>query len=215
MTGPWHIRIADLLAKILEKPVTAIAGVVAALFLVSCSKQSEQSQKIEDYLEKQYGALGKTTEEILSHEAATNRFTVLGALEWRISQKADARGDNSLTDTERRLLAAAQVDGEVKNGGFNQYFFNSSGDNADVALAGLNDIGAIGAAGLLERAMAVFPGRKWPKAVSARRDLMEQIASQSKSVWDKCDHEFYMLKEDVNDLLLGYAKKKKSDIVLP
>ena len=193
--------------------IVAVALVVA--FGIPRWKQSQRAKKFDDYFEKQYGALGKTADEILSHENPTNAFTVLGALHWRIGQKAEARGESSLTDTERRLLAAYWVEAEVNNGGFDQYFFNSAGDNAELALAGLKEMGAVGAAALLERAMTVFPGGKPLADRFKRQEVMERIAAQSKPVWEKCDSEFYKPKERISDLTLAYAKKKRAEIVLP
>jgi hypothetical protein len=188
---------------------------VVALFAIPRWNQAQRARKMDDYFEQQYALLGQTTDEILSHENATNGYTVLGALHYRISQKAEGRGERSLTDTERRLLAAYWVEAEVNNGGFDQYFFNSAGDEAEAALAGLKDMGAAGAAALLERAMAVFPGGKPPADRFERQKVMEQIAHQSKPVWDKCDDEFYALTESISDLSLAYARKKRAEIVLP
>jgi hypothetical protein len=193
--------------------IVAVALVV--VFGVPRWKQAQRAKELGGWFEKEYGGMGKTMDEILGHETATNSFTVLGALHWRIGLKAEARGERSLTDTERRLLAAYWVEAEVNNGGFDQYFFNSAGDNAEVALAGLKDMGAAGAAALLERAMAVFPGGKPPADRFKRQGVMEQIASQSKAIWNKCDDEFYKLKESISDLSLAYAKKKRAEIVLP
>jgi hypothetical protein len=193
--------------------IVAVALVV--VFGIPRWKQAQRAKKFGDYFERQYGALGKTTDEILSHENPTNGFSVLGALHWRIGQKVEARGESSLTDTERRLLAAYWVEAEVNNGGFDQYFFNSAGDNAEAALAGLKDMGAAGAAALLERAMAVFPGGKPPADRFKRQEVMQQIAAQSRPVWEKCDSEFYKPKESIGDLSLAYAKKRRAEIVLP
>jgi len=192
-----------------------LAIAFVAVFTIPRLKHTGRARKVDDWFEKQYGALGKTTEEILSHESTTNAFEVLGALHWRIGQKADARGESSLTDTERKLLAAYWLEAEVNNGGFDQYFFNSAGDNAEAALAGLKEMGASGAAALLERAMAVFPGGKPPPDRFKRQDAMEKVANQSKPVWDKCVDEFYKLKESISDLSLTYAKQKRTEIVLP
>jgi len=192
-----------------------IAIVAVLLFALTKWKQAQRASKADDYFEKQYGAPGKTTDKILSHEDTNSTYKVLGALHYRIGQKAEARGERILTDTERRLLAAYWVEAEVNNGGFDQYFFNSAGDNAEAALSGLKEMGADGAAALLERAMAVFPGGKPPADRFKRQEVMEQIAGQSKPVWEKCDSEFYKLTESISDLSLAYAKKKRAEIVLP
>jgi hypothetical protein len=159
------------------------------------------------FAEKEYGPLGTTTEEIFSHEDSK----VLGALNYRIGQKPETR----ITETERRLIAVYWLDGEVHNGGFDQYFFNSAGNDSEAALAGLKEMGASGAAALLEQAMAVFAGGKAPADRQRRQQAMEKIRTQSKPVWDRCDNEFYELKEDLGQLTLAYAKKKKAEIILP
>ncbi len=195
--------------------VFIVAVVVIIAFAIPRWKQAQRNSKAEAWFEKEYGSFGKTTGEILSHDGSNEVSKVLGALQYRIGQKADAHGERSLTDTERKLLAANEVGAEVNNGGFDQYFFNSSGDSAESALAGLKEMGASGAASLLDRAMAVFPGGKPPADRFKRQDAMEQIASQSKPVWEKCDSEFYKLTESITDLSLAYAKKNKAEIVLP
>ena len=83
----------------------------------------------------------KTTDEILSHYTGTNGFTVLTVLLSRIGQKADARGETSLTETEHRLVAAYLLEAAVNNGGFARYFFNSTGNDAEAALTELKEMG--------------------------------------------------------------------------
>ncbi len=173
------------------------------------------SESLASYSEKTYGSLGNTAEEILSHESDDNKQHVLPALSYRIAQKVGERGWERLTGTERHLLAVQSLEAEVFNGGFDQYFFNSTGDDAEVALAGLKEMQATEAAVLLERAMAVFPGGKPPTSRTARWKVMDEIESLSKPVWNKCDNEFYHRKEDLGQLSLAYAKKNRAQIILP
>ncbi|MEW6304801.1 MAG: DMP19 family protein [Verrucomicrobiota bacterium] len=186
-----------------------------ALIQAMLEQAQVAAQRMAAYAEREYGPLGSTTDEILSHENDDKKGNVLGALFYRIGLKAESRGESSLTETERRLCAAHGLDGEVNNGGFDQYFFNSTGDAAETALAGLKDMGATAAAALLERAMAVFPGGKPPVDRERRQEEMEKIESRSKPVWDQCDREFYDCKEDISELCLAYARKKRAEIVLP
>ena len=68
---------------------------------------------------------------------------------------------------------------------------------------------------LLERAMAVFPDGKPPTDRQRRQEAMDRMESRSKPVWNKCDSEFYDQKEDIGELCLQYAKKKRAEIILP
>jgi hypothetical protein len=57
----------------------------------------------------------------------------------------------------KRMFCTTQLaEGEIDNGGFHQYFYNSSGEFAPDAVDGLLLIGAAEHAELLQRAMAVF-----------------------------------------------------------
>lgn len=175
----------------------------------------ETSARISALMEKDYGPLGTTTDEILSHESDEHASKVLLALLYRIGEKANKRGIQSLTPVERHLPAVSTLEAEVVNGGFDQYFFNFSGGDSETALAGLKEIGATGAARLLERAMAAFPGGKPPPDREKRWKAMEKVASEADSLWAACDKEFYDLKESIDDLLLAYAKRRRSEIILP
>ena len=63
--------------------------------------------------------------------------------------------------------------------------------------------------------MGVFPGGRPPGDRLKRREAVEQLASQAKSVWEQCVAEYYVDNERLRDLSLAYAQKKKADIVLP
>lgn len=165
------------------------------------------------YMEKTFGPFGSTTEEILSH--VNNDHELLLALCYRIGQKAELRGEGTLSETERRLLAIESLEGQVNNGGFDQYFFNSNGNDAATALTGLKDVGATEATALLDRAMAVFPNGKPPTDRFRRQKAMDKIISQAEPIWNQCDLEFYALQEDIGGLCIAYAKRNSADIILP
>ena len=159
--------------------------------------------------------MGKTVDEILSHTDTNETVNVITALLHRIGKKLETRGEGQLTETERRLLSVNSVEGQVSNGGFEQYFSNSQGNRAVTARADLAAIGAGPAAELLRRAMAVFPGGNPETDQRKREKTMEQIAARAEPIWRQCDIEFYSLKESVTDLSLAYARKNRTDIILP
>lgn len=162
-----------------------------------------------------YSSLGTTTDEIFAHENDAKKGDVVGALLWRLGQKSEKSGWQNLNDTERRLIAVDAMNGEVLDGGFKEYFSDSLGGDAEVALAGLKDMGANGTAEILEGAMAAFPGKEPPTDYNQRNAVMEKIATTAEPVWQKCDDAFYERKEDLDALELAFAKKKKADIILP
>src|SRR6185436_580594 len=63
------------------------------------------------------------------------------------------------SDVEQVALCMHKLEAEVNNGGFHQFFFNSSGELVPQTLDALKTIGAPKTRQLLERAVAIaFPG---------------------------------------------------------
>lgn len=157
----------------------------------------------------EYEPLGKTTEEILAHEKTHDAITLVGALVFRINAKPFAR--RSLT--ERKLAAVYALQAEVNNGGFDQYFFNDSGDESTLALQGLEEMGSAQGARLLRRASNVFPLGKPPADRVKRQALVERLRPRAQATWGACDHGFYTL-DDLGERALAYAKRYRTQINL-
>jgi hypothetical protein len=125
--------------------------------------------------------------------------------------KVEARSFNSLTDAEKNFFAVDYLISEVNNGGFDQYFFNSSGEYANEALLGLKKIGAIKTASILQNSFSIFPDHKVPKNRQERWNLMEKNKAKKQKVLDDLDNKFYEYPEYLTDLLFKYAKKNKNE----
>ena len=76
-------------------------------------------------------------------------------------------GYESLTLSERIVLLVKELDWDVSNGGFHQYFFNYFADFANDVPPALDAIRAPHAASIVRQAIAIFPGgppsRDWNK----------------------------------------------------
>jgi hypothetical protein len=161
------------------------------------------------FRQRGYSVLGKTVDEILSHDDPELSGHIFDAICQRIIDK-DRR---LLTDTERKLREVYKLCGAVGNSGFDLYFSDSYSDgDAEVALAGLKEMGAEDLAAVLEHAMGLFPGGKPSKDNSKHEPLLDQLSQESRDVLDDCSMRFSDL--DNVDLAIAYAKKKKADIVL-
>jgi hypothetical protein len=85
------------------------------------------------------------------------------------------------------LLAAHWCWSEVCNGGFHQFFHNSTGVLAPEALAGFRAIGMTEWADLLAQAMARF-GTTYPRDRAARAALLPRpVPGQRRRQWDPFD----------------------------
>jgi hypothetical protein len=81
-----------------------------------------------------------------------------------------------MTHVQMALWAIANADGQICNGGFSQFFYNSYGELAHEALAGFELLGMAPYADILREAYAVFPGQRIPKDRDERVALLETMA---------------------------------------
>ncbi len=95
---------------------------------------------------------------------------------------------------------------EVNNGGFNQYFFNSAGDDAVSTLEILKRIEALASAKLLEDAISRFPNSTVPKEREIRQEILEEI-DPDEELFEDLDSTVWSLAEDPESLYDLYQNK--------
>ncbi|MDG1719706.1 MAG: DMP19 family protein [Bacteroidia bacterium] len=69
---------------------------------------------------------------------------------------------DNLTEEQKLFYYNQCLEREINNGGFNQYFFNSSGDFANLTVQSLLTIGAKRTAAILQKAINQFPDKTTP-----------------------------------------------------
>jgi len=100
---------------------------------------------------------GQSSDEILAHAETHSVFSVLGALQRCIQAKARATGgEDKLTAEERVFLAVLALISEVNNGGYRQFFANSSRRFTPIIVDSLRRIDCERTAELTERAIATL-----------------------------------------------------------
>lgn len=120
----------------------------------------------------------------------------------------DQRGIEALSVPQRRYYAVLIYDSEVNNGGHSQYFFNSSGELWEDAVAGLDAMGAKERAGILREA-AALAGRFRPPSGAARTAETYQRFDERHASLDTLDDRYYECDEVVDALLARYALDNK------
>ncbi len=126
-----------------------------------------------------------------------------------ISQYGDEL--DKLSSSQATLYLTYEFDKEVNNGSFDQYFFNSSGNNAHEAITALQTIGAAQTAVLLQECINVWPEGIVPKDWENRRDAMEMLDEKAKAVWDDCTRRFYQGEESISELLFAHIDSKPEE----
>lgn len=116
---------------------------------------------------------------------------------------------DKLSAPQKILFLNEQLENEINNGGFSQYFANSTGDFAHETIASLKSIRADKTADLLQQAINEFPKHLVPSNRNARNILLHEISQKSEPVWSELDDQFYNYDDDLMALNLEYIKKNK------
>lgn len=94
--------------------------------------------------------------------------------EWDKPQRA-AELRVRMTPVQMALWSIANADGQICNGGFSQFFYNSYGELAHEALSGFELLGLAQYADILRAAYAVFPDQRIPKDRDERVAILEAL----------------------------------------
>jgi hypothetical protein len=107
----------------------------------------------------------------------------------RIMDKRITRGTRSLSDPQRTFWLVDQLYGEVNNGGFHQFFLNSSGNCALQTVQALKELESP----LLDvytKAIALFPASTPAEDRAVRNAQMSAIPNEL-GAWDPLNHVFF------------------------
>ncbi|NOT52744.1 MAG: DMP19 family protein [Chitinophagaceae bacterium] len=115
-----------------------------------------------------------------------------------------------LTEPQKNFYYNQELEREINNGGFSQFFYNSSGDFAHETLTSLRAIGATKTANILQQAIDQFPDSIVPKERLHRQNILEQIHDKAGEIWDQLDEKFYKYEDNLYDLNWGYIKQNRS-----
>jgi hypothetical protein len=123
----------------------------------------------------------------------------------RIWNVLDERGKAALTLQQRHYAAVDAFDGEVRNGGLSQYFFNSAGGDWRDALAGLEAIGATEGLAVLREAVAKFGPAGPSEDREARMRQLSKIVKADDAAFGALDTRYYKSSENIAVLTARYV----------
>lgn len=92
-------------------------------------------------------------------------------------------GYASLSPAHRVLVCVWGACGEIENGGFEQFFFNTSGDWALETPDAFRAISAPDLADLVARAIREFPGGNPSRDLDTRREELDVLSVESLARW--------------------------------
>lgn len=136
-----------------------------------------------------------------------NKNSILIALSETPNTKFGKEDFVSQSFTQKVFSAIWAVESEVNNGGFSQYFSNSSAETAPFVETALESIGAPKTADICKRAIAcAFAGglpERGDDISSAAADFSDELLE----ALEPLDQEFFSYPHDLTDLLFAYVSQ--------
>ncbi|WP_333577518.1 DMP19 family protein [Sphingobacterium sp.] len=195
--------------KSMRTPIITIGIIIMILNLFGCSERTKQNNNkpsIQTPLTEQI--IDTTSDDMLLEVVYDNLFRKLSAtydkeyeivLSWNKSRQA--------------IYMISQLEAEVNNGGYNQFYFNASGQFAAALPEALKLVGATKFADLTERANRTFEKEK-SKITKDQDGTVEGFGkSYENNPLNKFDKEFYKLNdvENLQKIQVDYIRKNKKE----
>ena len=138
----------------------------------------------------------------------TNDFVV--AMTEHLDNKTQYGEDMSaLSEAERIFYITQTLEMEVNNGGFSQFFYNSSGNFSNELVGAFTAIGANATAAICQKAISAF-GRDIPVDRDEREEMLDELESDEiDEILEECDSAFYDYEDDLNELNYNFVMKNK------
>ena len=120
-------------------------------------------------------------------------------------------GDNMsvLTEAERIFYITQTLEMEVNNGGFSQFFYNTSGNFSSELVSAFTAIGANATAAICQKAISAL-GRDIPADQGKRQQMLDELESEEiDGILEECDNAFFDYEDDLNELNYNFVVKNK------
>ncbi len=141
-----------------------------------------------------------------------NPWKIVGDLFLKLLGRS-VRHPERMSDAEWVVTRVWCLLGEVSNGGFDQHFFNSSGNTPVETLQALKAIGARKAAAVFKEACAVFPGGPSPDR-DLRWKQLDGLTKAARKRFEPLDRRLYECGQGVVEKLVAYIHSHSNDITL-
>ena len=109
------------------------------------------------------------------------------------------------SETQKVFSAIWALENEVNNGGFLQYFSNSSGETASFAPTALHHIGAGHCAAIVGQAIRIASVEPLPDSRDERHLVLRSLGEAARAKLQDLDKQFFAYPDNLTELLFGYV----------
>ena len=112
---------------------------------------------------------------------------------------------SNLNEFEKTFIYLDVLEDSVTNGGFIQFFFNSSGQFTHEVFQAYLAIKAENTVDILTKAIYLFPEIPVPKNLRIRQQILMEKDTNI-DIWDELDSQFYKYEDNIISLTLEYVR---------
>ena len=154
---------------------------------------------------------GQSTAELLACKTTHRADSILCAFEWGLQAKEQQDGPETINSKECVILALMALDREVNNGGYAQFFANSSVRFTPIIVDCLKTIECSATAAITEKAIALL--KLTQVSAEDAREAMYAEDEDRDAALNQCDNEFYQLCE-IGENLFSFVELHQNEIQL-
>jgi len=146
---------------------------------------------------------GETLEQLIALEGNYRIDSLVLAFEQAMDQKAARVGDRTLSEEERVILAIEALEHEVNNGGYGQFFVNSS-EYAPIIVDALRRIGCPRTAEITEKALTIV--QRIPITAEEIENGTWDENDERQQLLSECDGLYFEGPENIEESLWAFIK---------
>jgi hypothetical protein len=156
---------------------------------------------------------GQTTDELINLGKKYRTDSIVLAFEQAIDQKAYKIGTPALSKEEIIVLSIESLEREINNGGYDQYFTNSSKEYVPYIVDALNKIGSNEGAEITQKAIDALniTGEVTEEKIDA---IMGEDNNERTKKLNECDEQYYQEVGDLSEKLFEFIRANRKNIVL-
>lgn len=151
---------------------------------------------------------GQTTDELLALAQQFRTDSIVLAIEEALQLASESR---AISLDESHVLAVCALEREVNNGGYDQFFFNSSNEYADTIVGALDAIGCPKTAKISEDAISAL-GIVGDITKEAIEEMVSETDEEVEEALEACDRRFFKYEEPIADRLLEWIGQNRKSI---
>ena len=153
---------------------------------------------------------GQSIQELIAMKGSHRIDSLVLAVEQALFSKSEPE----LSEAERVVLAVEALEREVNNGGYHQFFINSSHVHTAFIVQALELIGCPKVAAITADAIAVLslPPQYEPGTVE---QVALELSDDKRDMLGECDSRYYESDEPIADRLFAFIEQHQQEIHIP